>query len=279
MESMPGIDADKMQEIKDLCIDRWDIMHAPLHAVAYMLHPVWKGKGQDSDSKVHDGWMTFLEKYTKGDLDLQGNLIDEYDKFKVEGGTFARPIAKEEKRLQEGVKWWETFGACTPKLQALALRVLSQGSCASPCERNWSTFSLIHTKRRNRLLPSHTEKLVYIHTNLRLISKIKERGYERMEVTLEMLNKEKDEDRLLALQDLQEAIAELDDASEPISLDLPLAAPQVAQPSSTHVGTSCPLATETFASDDDDEEEEIADDVQDLVDADEDEDEDESFGS
>ena len=49
---------------------------------------------------------------------------------------------------------------------------------------------------------------MYIHTNLRLISKIKERGYERMEVTLEMLNKEKDEERLLALQEIQEAIAE-----------------------------------------------------------------------
>lgn len=211
----------------------------------------------------------------KGDLALQGDLIDELDKFKVEGGTFSRPIAKEEKRMQEGVKWWETFGACTPKLQALALRILSQGTCASPCERNWSTFSLIHTKKRNRLLPSHTEKLVYIHTNLRLIAKIKERGYEKLEVTLEMLTKEKDEDHLLALQDLQEAVAELDDASEPISFALPLATPQVGQPSSSHVGTSCPLATETFACDDDDEEEQqLADDDQQIVDEDED-----SFGS
>ena len=96
-----------------------------------------------------------------------------------------------------------------------------------------------------------------------------------------MLNKEKNEDRLLALQDVQEATVELDDASEPISLDLPLAIPQVVHPFFTHVGTSCPLATETYACDDDDDEEELANDDEHLVDADEDEDEDEedNFGS
>ncbi|KAI5070860.1 hypothetical protein GOP47_0015203, partial [Adiantum capillus-veneris] len=129
--------------------------------------------------------MTILQAYSKGDLDLQGKIIDEYNKYKTEVGIFSRPIVKDEKRMQEGVKWWETFGACAPNLQRLALRLLSQGTCASPCERNWSTFSLIHTKRRNRLLPSHMEKLVHVHTNLRLLCKIKERGYEKIEATLE----------------------------------------------------------------------------------------------
>ena len=110
--------------------------------------------------------------------------------------------------------------------------------------RNWSTFSLIHTKRRNRLLPAHTEKLVYIHTNLRLISKIKERGYERMEVTLEMLNKEKDEERLLALQEIQEAIAETAfDEIEPIPLT-----------SSSHIGTSTSVGLDDEDEEDDDNE-------------------------
>lgn len=43
------------------------------------------------------------------------------------------------------------FGVCCPELQRLAIRVLSQTTSATNCERNWSTFSYIHTKTRNRL--------------------------------------------------------------------------------------------------------------------------------
>lgn len=208
LESLEGIESSKLADIRRLTVGRWDMMHSSLHAAGFVLHPIWRARNPDSDKEVHDGWMDVIERYTKYDVELQGILCDELDMFKSESGTFARPLAKDEKRMHQGVKWWETFGAHTPKLQQLALRVLSQGTCASPCERNWSTFSLIHTKRRNKLLPKNTEMLVFIHTNLRLISKIKERGYEKVEVTLDMLNKEKDDERLLALQEVTEGDSE-----------------------------------------------------------------------
>ena len=80
VEKMQGIDESILKEIKDLCAERWNLLHTPLHAVGYIFHPVWKGKEQDCDSEVHNGWMTYLERYTKGDLALQGELIDELDK-------------------------------------------------------------------------------------------------------------------------------------------------------------------------------------------------------
>ena len=209
IQSVEGVESSKLADIKALCVNRWDMMHSPLHAAAFVLHPIWREKNPDSDKEVHDGLMDVMERFTKFDVEKQGILCDELDIYKSMAGTFARAIAKDQKRMHQGVKWWETFGAHTPKLQQLALRVLSQGTCASPCERNWSTFSLIHTKRRNRLLPKNTEKLVYIHTNLRLISKFKERGFEKIEITLEMINKEKDDDRLLALQETTEGDEEI----------------------------------------------------------------------
>ncbi|CAN1821578.1 hypothetical protein LINPERHAP1_LOCUS29571 [Linum perenne] len=39
----------------------------------------------------------------------------------------------------------------TPLLHNIAIRLLSQTSSSSGCERNWSVFERIHTKRRNRL--------------------------------------------------------------------------------------------------------------------------------
>ena len=99
VQNMQNINADKIQEVRDLCIDRWDVLHTPLHAVGYILHPVWKGKDKDTDLEVHDGWMAFLRSYAKGDLVLQGAIIDEYNEYKAESGTFACAIAKNEKRM------------------------------------------------------------------------------------------------------------------------------------------------------------------------------------
>ncbi|XP_016702463.2 uncharacterized protein [Gossypium hirsutum] len=60
------------------------------------------------------------------------------------------------------------YGTCVPELQKLAIKVLSQTTSASNCERNWSTFSYIHTKARNRLKYKKLEKLVFTYYNMRL---------------------------------------------------------------------------------------------------------------
>lgn len=51
----------------------------------------------------------------------------------------------------------------------LAIRVLSQDCSSGPCERNWSTWALFHTKKRNRFSTAQLERLVYCHCNLRLL--------------------------------------------------------------------------------------------------------------
>ena len=50
----------------------------------------------------------------------------------------------------------------------MVVKVLSQTCSSSGCERNWSTWSLINTKLRNRLEMKKLHKLVYIHYNVRL---------------------------------------------------------------------------------------------------------------
>ena len=66
------------------------------------------------------------------------------------------------------VEWWLQFGGDAPHLRKVAVRILSQTTTSSGCERNWSTFALIHTKVRNRLSYRRLEKLVYVHYNMRL---------------------------------------------------------------------------------------------------------------
>ncbi|KAH0749021.1 hypothetical protein KY290_028253 [Solanum tuberosum] len=53
----------------------------------------------------------------------------------------------------------------TPNLQKFAMKVLSLTCSSSGCERNWSVFEHIHSKKRNRLALSRLNDLVYIKYN------------------------------------------------------------------------------------------------------------------
>ncbi|CAG8793399.1 20664_t:CDS:1 [Gigaspora margarita] len=62
----------------------------------------------------------------------------------------------------------ENFEAAAPELCKVALRILTILSSSAASERNWSNFSYIHDKKRNRLTPSQVLKLVYIYSNYKL---------------------------------------------------------------------------------------------------------------
>ncbi|RVW86129.1 hypothetical protein CK203_038010 [Vitis vinifera] len=66
------------------------------------------------------------------------------------------------------VEWWFMYGNQTPTLRNLAIKVLSQTASSSACERNWSTFALIHTKQRNHLAYSRLQQLVFCYYNMKL---------------------------------------------------------------------------------------------------------------
>ena len=64
--------------------------------------------------------------------------------------------------------WWQQFGRQCADLQKFAVQILSQTCSASGCERNWSVFERIHTKKRNRLEQKRLNDMVFVQYNLRL---------------------------------------------------------------------------------------------------------------
>ncbi|XP_026383381.1 uncharacterized protein LOC113278865 [Papaver somniferum] len=48
--------------------------------------------------------------------------------------------------------WWILHGVGVPCLQKFVIRVLSLTISDSPCERNWSTFENLYSKKRNKFL-------------------------------------------------------------------------------------------------------------------------------
>ncbi|KAK8950974.1 hypothetical protein KSP39_PZI003537 [Platanthera zijinensis] len=77
------------------------------------------------------------------------------------------------------------FGSSAPQLQKLAIRILSQPSSSSGCERNWSVFEKIHTKRRNRLEHQRLNDLVYVRYNLNMRNRFTcmKRSYDPLDYT------------------------------------------------------------------------------------------------
>jgi hypothetical protein len=55
-------------------------------------------------------------------------------------------------------------------LPRIARKILAQVVSSSSCEWNWTSYSFVHSKARNRLLPSRAEDLVYVYTNSRVLN-------------------------------------------------------------------------------------------------------------
>lgn len=97
----------------------------------------------------------------------------EYATFSGAMGPFAESDSLYDRAVMDAKSWWLIYGVHAPNLQTIALKLLGHPSSSSCCERNWSTYSFIHSLKRNNLLPQRAEDLVFVHTNLRLLSRRK----------------------------------------------------------------------------------------------------------
>jgi hypothetical protein len=100
------------------------------------------------------------------------NLVkDEYSRFATSSEELNDFDAIYDRWVLDPVKWWSNHGQSIPLLQKIALKLLNQPSSSSCCERNWSTYGFIHIMKRNALTPERAEDLVFVHSNLRLLSR------------------------------------------------------------------------------------------------------------
>eukprot|EP00253_Pinus_taeda_P004769 PITA_04769 len=111
-------------------------------------------KSVDASDKVKDGHLLFQ---------LLDQVVEE-----VGVANVVQIITDNASNYVLAAQWWEAFGGHCPELQIFAVRILSQTCSASGCERNWSVFERIHTKKRNRLDQKRLKDLVYVQYNLRL---------------------------------------------------------------------------------------------------------------
>ncbi|XP_015065814.1 uncharacterized protein LOC107011018 [Solanum pennellii] len=147
---------------------RWSgQLHRPLHAAGHVLNPGLYYKAEEEGTLLQSLWTEYyacVEKLVR-DTTIQDALIAELPKYKMADGLFGCGPAKRARDTRSPVEWWSLFGSETPNLQKFAMKVLSLTCSSSGCERNWSVFEHIHSKKRNRLTLSRLNDLVYIKYN------------------------------------------------------------------------------------------------------------------
>ncbi|RVW30873.1 hypothetical protein CK203_110515 [Vitis vinifera] len=134
---------------------------------------------------MQDGLRNFIDLYMQQSIILILNYGMEISSLML-----MSRIAIDSRTLRSPTSWWMRFGGSTQELQKFVIRVLSLTCSASGCERNWSTFELIHTKKRNRLEHQRLNALVYVRYNTRL----RERSLQRKQNVDPILVEEIDSD-------------------------------------------------------------------------------------
>ena len=67
--------------------------------------------------------------------------------------------------------WWT--GLCRQcELSKIASKILSLPATSASCERSFSAQANVHSKKRNRLTNEHTEKLLFVAQNLKLVAPV-----------------------------------------------------------------------------------------------------------
>ena len=119
-----------------------------------------------------EAFYNVVAQFYPEDTDKQAEAAIQMAAFRSRSiGKWRWPVQEAAAKRLPAHQWWQQFGSHAPELQHIAVRLLSQISSACACERNWSSFDFIHSRRRNQLKVDRAFKLVYIFTNLRLLDR------------------------------------------------------------------------------------------------------------
>ena len=177
-DKFPTLGESAIDEMENAHAARWSYMHRDVHAAAHCLDPEYHSQSVHGNNEVMRGFrracaVLFDNKRTRV------KAMKELLYYKNSKGIFSQSETFEMAKGMSGAEWWELVGAETPEIQRMALILLSKSGSVSMNERTWKEYSWVHSKSRNRLKPTRAEKLVIVHSNLRMREKIESMSVER----------------------------------------------------------------------------------------------------
>ncbi|RID75417.1 hypothetical protein BRARA_B02463 [Brassica rapa] len=135
---------------KSILTSRWSKSNTPLHCMAHSLNPKyysseWLGeensrKGPHQDLEITRKRKNCIMKYFLNQ-DERREVNIEYSNFSLSLEDFGSVYAIHDRFILEPLRW------------------------------NWSTYKFIHSATRNKIMPQRAEDLVFVHINIRLLSR------------------------------------------------------------------------------------------------------------
>lgn len=184
-DNLEGQD-DIFMIVKQKVITWWSKTKFRLHCLAYALTPKYydedylkmpvpggiKRCSPDSDDDIFECATAAICEMHQNDEQADTVRV-QFMSFIEKKGKFASPTAKRDARNPKinVLQWWKFHGGDTKELRDMAFKVLAQSISSSSVERPWSTYSFIHNLKQNRLNKNHADDVVYLHSNLRLLSR------------------------------------------------------------------------------------------------------------
>jgi hypothetical protein len=163
--------SDLMEPFEVVLRNREALVASDLHYVGALLNPhLIKDMELRDDQNTMAGLMRVFQRLT--------DTAEEFQAVKAEFNLYFHtmsPYCGEYVWSSMGVKevpylWWFISVSVGKLLPRIARRILAQVVSSSSCEQNWNSYSFVHSKVRNRLLPSRAEDLVYVYTNSRVLN-------------------------------------------------------------------------------------------------------------
>lgn len=174
---------DDMKWVQEQWGLRWEMMHSPLHCLAYALDPEYLDHDDMlGDRHISEGVNAAL-KIMAPNTYVQ--CLQQLRGFRNKTGIFGEDTVKAAAKQMGAHAFWECCGASMPELRAVAMRALSQTCSSSTAERNWSSYEFVHSKKRNRLNAERCNDLIYVFTNLRLVERLRSDAYDEQVVEWE----------------------------------------------------------------------------------------------
>ena len=158
-----------VEEIEENFMKRWDMMLTDLHYAGAMLNPYLQGHMESQQNGEAKHALNRVFRRLSNPLGVGFNeVMAEMTEYEECLGPYSPEEAPDIQvaNLQPHQWWSRVGGEALPKI---AKRVLALTCSASSCECNWSMYSFVHNKSRNRLGTKKAEDLVYIYTNTRLL--------------------------------------------------------------------------------------------------------------
>ncbi|CAH1452891.1 unnamed protein product [Lactuca virosa] len=168
---------DDYQTTFEIIDRRWECqLHRPLHAAGHFLNPgiFYKDVSGVACEEVEKGLYDYIMRLVP-EQQVQDKISEELDKYRNAQGLFGNPMAVRHRETKSPADWRGAYGSSTPNLKKFAIKVLSLTCSATSCERNWSVFQHLHTKKRNRLAQERLNDMVFVKFNRSLERRAKDK--------------------------------------------------------------------------------------------------------